>query len=239
MALTLSLVGHVATFQNTAHYPHGVPHRAAAPVRVSARASDRFASCFAPPAFAPWSLAIAVDPDAHAIVMMVSSSRRSRGSRTSRGPRGGARRRQGCRTGTGPGAARCRRRAPGRTGRRVRQDRGSACLRAAEIRQPERLRARAGPARASAPGSGTRRAFLLEDDWMRDFDIGQPSPPPPISEDDHGHVIYLRSASKPIAAGLRVSRLAACGPVLARLRRGRISTTCSWRQCSSRSRSTC
>jgi len=36
-------------------------------------------------------------------------------------------------------------------------------------------------------------------------------------------VIYLRSVSKPVAAGLRVSGLAARGPVLARLRRGRIS----------------
>jgi DNA-binding transcriptional MocR family regulator len=67
------------------------------------------------------------------------------------------------------------------------------------------------------------RAFLLEDDWMCDFDLGAPSPPPLISQDDDGHVIYLRSVSKPIAAGLRVSGLAARGPVLARLRRGRIS----------------
>ena len=66
-------------------------------------------------------------------------------------------------------------------------------------------------------------AFLLEDDWMRDFDLGAPSPPPLISQDDDGHVIYLRSVSKPIAAGLRVSGIAARGPVLSRLRRGRIS----------------
>ena len=66
-------------------------------------------------------------------------------------------------------------------------------------------------------------AFLLEDDWMRVFDLGAPSAPPLISEDDDGHVIYLRSVSKPIAAGLRVSGLAARGPVLSRLRRGRIS----------------
>jgi DNA-binding transcriptional MocR family regulator len=66
-------------------------------------------------------------------------------------------------------------------------------------------------------------AFLLEDDWMRDFDLGAPSPPPLISTDADGHVIYLRSVSKPIAAGLRVSGLVARGPVLARLRRGRIS----------------
>jgi DNA-binding transcriptional MocR family regulator len=66
-------------------------------------------------------------------------------------------------------------------------------------------------------------AFLLEDDWMRDFDLGAPSPPPLASMDDDGHVIYLRSLSKPVAAGLRVAGLVARGPVLARLRRGRLS----------------
>ena len=66
-------------------------------------------------------------------------------------------------------------------------------------------------------------AFLLEDDWMRDFDLGPPSPPPLASMDDDGHVIYLRSVSKPVAAGLRVAGLVARGPVLARLRRGRLS----------------
>jgi len=66
-------------------------------------------------------------------------------------------------------------------------------------------------------------AFVVEDDWMRDFDLAQPSPPPLASQDDDGHVIYLRSLSKPVAAGLRVAGLAARGPVLARLRRGRIS----------------
>jgi DNA-binding transcriptional MocR family regulator len=66
-------------------------------------------------------------------------------------------------------------------------------------------------------------AFLLEDDWMRDFDLGPPSPPPMASMDDDGHVIYLRSLSKPVAPGMRVAGLAARGPVLARLRLGRIS----------------
>ncbi len=66
-------------------------------------------------------------------------------------------------------------------------------------------------------------AFLLEDDWMRDFDLGPPSPPPLASMDDDGHVIYLRSLSKPVAPGLRIAGLAARGPVLARLRLGRIS----------------
>lgn len=68
-----------------------------------------------------------------------------------------------------------------------------------------------------------RGAFLIEDDWMRDFDLGSPSPPPLAAMDDDGHVIYLRSVSKPIAPGLRVAGLAARGPALVRLRRGRIS----------------
>jgi DNA-binding transcriptional MocR family regulator len=76
------------------------------------------------------------------------------------------------------------------------------------------------PVLAAAARAG---AFLVEDDWMRDFDLGAPTLPPLISADDDGHVIYLRSVSKPIAAGLRVSGLVARGPVLARLRRGRIS----------------
>ncbi len=66
-------------------------------------------------------------------------------------------------------------------------------------------------------------AFVVEDDWVRDFDLGLPSPPPLATMDDDGHVIYLRSLSKPIAAGLRVAGLAARGPVMTRLRRGRIS----------------
>lgn len=66
-------------------------------------------------------------------------------------------------------------------------------------------------------------AFLIEDDWVRDLDLGQPSPPPLAGMDDDGHVIYLRSVSKPIAPGLRVAGLAARGPALVRLRRGRIS----------------
>ncbi len=66
-------------------------------------------------------------------------------------------------------------------------------------------------------------AFLVEDDWMRDLDLGAPSPPPLAAADRDGHVIYLRSLTKPVAGGLRVAGLAARGPVLARLRRGRIS----------------
>jgi DNA-binding transcriptional MocR family regulator len=81
------------------------------------------------------------------------------------------------------------------------------------------------PDRREAVLGAVRRhgAFLIEDDWMRDFDLGAPSPPPLASMDDDGHVIYLRSLSKPMAPGMRVAGLAARGPVLARLRRGRIS----------------
>jgi DNA-binding transcriptional MocR family regulator len=68
-----------------------------------------------------------------------------------------------------------------------------------------------------------RGAFLVEDDWVRDLDLGPVSPPPLAGMDNNGHVIYLRSLSKPVAPGLRVAGLAARGPVLARLRRGRIS----------------
>jgi DNA-binding transcriptional MocR family regulator len=78
---------------------------------------------------------------------------------------------------------------------------------------------RAAVLQAAARGG----AFIIEDDWVRDLDLGQPSPPPLVTMDDDGHVIYLRSLTKPVAAGLRVAGLAARGPVLARLRRGRIS----------------
>ncbi|HEY7143027.1 MAG TPA: PLP-dependent aminotransferase family protein [Streptosporangiaceae bacterium] len=66
-------------------------------------------------------------------------------------------------------------------------------------------------------------AFGIEDDWVAGLDLGPPSPPPLVSMDGGGHVIYLRSLSKPVAAGLRVAGLAAAGPALTRLRRGRIS----------------
>jgi len=66
-------------------------------------------------------------------------------------------------------------------------------------------------------------AFLIEDDWVRDLDIDGPTPAPLASLDDDGHVIYIRSLTKPVAAGLRVAALVARGPALTRLRRGRLS----------------
>ena len=107
--------------------------------------------------------------------------------------------------------------APARTGARLAHS-------PAALLQPHRCRARSADRRDVALDAVARRgAFLIEDDWMRDFDLGQPSPPPLASRDDDGHVIYLRSLSKPVAPGMRLAGLAAHGPVLARLRRGRIS----------------
>jgi len=69
----------------------------------------------------------------------------------------------------------------------------------------------------------TAGSFLIEDDWVRDLDLDGPTPAPLASLDDDGHVIYIRSLTKPVAAGLRVAALIARGPALTRLRRGRLS----------------
>lgn len=67
-------------------------------------------------------------------------------------------------------------------------------------------------------------AFLIEDDWVRDLDLDGPSPPPLIVADDGGHVVHIRSLSKPIAAGLRVAGIAAAGPAAARIRQVAVSS---------------
>jgi DNA-binding transcriptional MocR family regulator len=61
-------------------------------------------------------------------------------------------------------------------------------------------------------------AFVLEDDWARDFTIDGTPPPPLATEDVHGHVIYLRSLAKSAAPGMRIAALAARGAAGARLR---------------------
>lgn len=66
-------------------------------------------------------------------------------------------------------------------------------------------------------------AFCIEDDWVRDLDLNGPTPAPLASIDEDGHIIYIRSLTKPVAAGLRVAALIARGPALTRLRRGRLS----------------
>lgn len=61
-------------------------------------------------------------------------------------------------------------------------------------------------------------AFLIEDDFVRDLTIEGHPPPPLIAADANGHVVYIRSLTKPVAPGLRVAALAARGAAHARLR---------------------
>ncbi len=66
-------------------------------------------------------------------------------------------------------------------------------------------------------------AFLIEDDWARDFHLDGPAPLPPLAADDSdGHVVYIRSLTKCIAPGLRIGAICARGPALARLRDARL-----------------
>ena len=64
-------------------------------------------------------------------------------------------------------------------------------------------------------------AFLVEDDAFRDLGFG-PAPPPLFGEDPDGHVVHVRSLTKPAAPGLRIGAVIARGPALARLRAARI-----------------
>ncbi len=66
-------------------------------------------------------------------------------------------------------------------------------------------------------------AFIVEDEAFRDMTLEGPEPPPPLLHGDaDGHVVHLRSLSKPAAPGLRVSGLVARGPAAARLRAARM-----------------
>jgi DNA-binding transcriptional MocR family regulator len=64
-------------------------------------------------------------------------------------------------------------------------------------------------------------AFLIEDDAFRELAFG-PVPPPLFGEDADGHVVHVRSLTKPSAPGLRIAALVARGPAAARLRGARI-----------------
>jgi DNA-binding transcriptional MocR family regulator len=61
-------------------------------------------------------------------------------------------------------------------------------------------------------------AFLIEDDWARDLALDQPPPPPLVADDRNGHVVYIRSLTKPAAPGLRIGAILARGAALARLK---------------------
>lgn len=65
--------------------------------------------------------------------------------------------------------------------------------------------------------------FVVEDDWVRDLDLDGPTGPPLIADDQHGHVISIRSLSKASAPGLRIAAVTARGPALARLVSARLA----------------
>ncbi len=69
----------------------------------------------------------------------------------------------------------------------------------------------------------TAGAFLIEDDWARDFHPGPgPAPPPLCADDRDGHVIHVRSLTKSTAPGLRIGAICARGAALERLRAARL-----------------
>lgn len=68
-----------------------------------------------------------------------------------------------------------------------------------------------------------RNAFLIEDDWARDFHLEPGAPPPPLAAADwDGHVVCVRSLTKCAAPGLRIGAVCARGAVLERLRAARL-----------------
>ena len=64
-------------------------------------------------------------------------------------------------------------------------------------------------------------AFVVEDDWARDFALDGDAPPPLAAADRVGHVVYLRSLTKSAAPSLRIGALCARGPAGDRLRAAR------------------
>ncbi|MCB8882347.1 PLP-dependent aminotransferase family protein [Acidisoma cellulosilytica] len=66
-------------------------------------------------------------------------------------------------------------------------------------------------------------AFLIEDDWARDFSLEGEPPPPLASADRDGHVVYIRSLTKCAAPGLRIGAICARGAALERLRMARLT----------------
>ena len=65
-------------------------------------------------------------------------------------------------------------------------------------------------------------AFVIEDDFARLLGHGTTALPPPLLTDDgYGTVVYLTSLTKPAAPSLRIGALIARGPVAARLRASR------------------
>jgi DNA-binding transcriptional MocR family regulator len=61
-------------------------------------------------------------------------------------------------------------------------------------------------------------AFLVEDDWARDLALDSTPPAPLAASDRDGHVVYIRSLTKPAAAGLRIAAICGRGAALSRLK---------------------
>ncbi|WP_374447175.1 PLP-dependent aminotransferase family protein [Stella sp.] len=87
---------------------------------------------------------------------------------------------------------------------------------AGTVLPPERRRA----VLAAAAEAG---AFVVEDDWARDFAIDGEPPPPLAAWDRDGHVVQVRSLTKCAAPGLRVGAICARGAALERLRLARMA----------------
>ena len=70
-----------------------------------------------------------------------------------------------------------------------------------------------------AKGAG---AFVIEDDWARDFALEGEPLPTLASRDSDGHVVHIRSLTKILAPGMRIAALCARGPAGARLKAARL-----------------
>jgi DNA-binding transcriptional MocR family regulator len=81
------------------------------------------------------------------------------------------------------------------------------------------------PGRRAAVLAATARAgaFLIEDDWARDFTLDGDAPRPLALDDRDGHVVYIRSLTKCAAPGLRIGAICARGAALERLRAARLA----------------
>ncbi|UTX53932.1 aminotransferase-like domain-containing protein [Leucobacter aridicollis] len=67
-------------------------------------------------------------------------------------------------------------------------------------------------------------AFLIEDDWAHDFGIGN-DPVPVATQDDAGHVVYIRSLTKSVSPAIRIAGVIARGPVRERILAERAATS--------------
>ena len=59
-------------------------------------------------------------------------------------------------------------------------------------------------------------AFLVEDDWAHDFGITS-DPVPLATQDDAGHVVYIRSLTKSVSTAIRIAAVIARGPARERI----------------------